>query len=384
MKTRFKLLTLAMGVMASCSALAGDYPMTITDVSGQTITLDHQPQHIALGTARNFPLLEIVYGKDAGKHVIAMRDDMKISAPSMYEFYTKKYPNLKTVPEIGKISKGQFDAESFIQMQPKPDVLIIGTSSMNSAKEKGLVKKLNDAGIQVITADFREQTIKNTMTSVTSVAKALGHEERGKAFADYYTKHLNVITDRIAKAKDLKPKTVFMETAAGYTLDSCCNTYAGGNMDDFITLLKATNIATKPLGGAHSGNMSPETIVAENPDVYIMQTAGWVNKKGHSSKGIPLGYAPNDDAIKAATTTLMDRSWLQATNANLTGNVFSIYKPFYNSPYNLVALEHFAQWIRPELFKDLNPEQTFVEMNKILADSDVSGLFGINNVEVIK
>lgn len=61
--------------------------------------------------------------------------------------------------------------------------------------------------------------------------------------------------------------------------------YAGGNMDDFITLLKATNIATKPLGGAHSGNMSPETIVAENPDVYIMQTAGWVDKKGNSMSG---------------------------------------------------------------------------------------------------
>ncbi len=384
MNTKFKTITLTLAALISCSAFAADYPMTITDVTGRTITLDHEPQNIALGTARNFPLLEIVYGKDAGKHIVAMRDDMKNSAPSMYDLYSERYPNIKKVKDIGKISKGQFDAEAFIQMKPKPDVLIVGLDSAQKAESTGLIKKLDSAGIKVITADFRNQTMKNTLESVTTVAKALGHEERGKAFADYYNSHVNHIKDVINNAQDLKTKRVFLETAAGYTLESCCDTYSGGNMSDFITLLKAENIATKPLKGAHKGVMSPETIISSGTDVYIMQSAGWIDKKsGKASHGIPLGYSMNESAIADQTKVLMSRSWFKATKAYENKDVYAVYKPFYNSPYNLVALEYFAKWIRPELFKDLNPEHTFEEMNRILADNPVQGIFGIDAFEAV-
>ncbi len=80
---------------------------------------------------------------------------------------------------------------------------------------------------------------------------------------------------------------------------------------------------------------------------------------------------------------LMSRDWLKATKAFQTKNVYAVYKPFYNSPYNLVALEYFAKWIHPDLFKDLNPEATFEEMNKKLGNNDVKGIFGINNFEAM-
>ena len=384
MKTRLKTLTLALGAIVSCSAFAADYPMTVTDITGRSITLDHQPEYIALGTARNFPLLEIVYGKDAGKHLVAMRDDMKNSAPSMYDIYVKRYPSLAKAHNIGKIIKGQFDAEAFINMKPKPDVLIIGLDSAKKAQSTGLINKLDAAGIQVITADFRDKTIANTLNSVTTVATALGQQQRGQAFSDYYLKHLNHIKEVIAQHPDIKSKNVFLETAAGYTFESCCDTYSGGNMSDFITLLKAENIATKPLKGAHKGVMSPETIITANTDVYIMQSAGWIDKKtGEATHGIPLGYAMNNQAIADQTKLLMSRDWLKATKAFQTKDVYAVYKPFYNSPYNLVALEYFAKWIHPELFNDLNPERTFEEMNKQLGDHDVKGIFGISSFEVM-
>ncbi len=43
-------------------------------------------------------------------------------------------------------------------------------------------------------------------------------------------------------------------------------------MGAYIPFLKAINIADKPLDGAVTGQMSPETVITAHPDVYIMQT----------------------------------------------------------------------------------------------------------------
>ena len=78
------------------------------------------------------------------------------------------------------------------------------------------------------------------------------------------------------------------------------------------------------------------------------------------------------------------RDWLQAVSAYQTKNVYSIYMPFYNSPYNLVAMEYFAKWIHPNVFKNLDPEKTFEEMNKLFGHRTVSGDFGQNNFKAMQ
>nr|WP_307930405.1 hypothetical protein [Photobacterium damselae] len=79
----------------------------------------------------------------------------------------------------------------------------------------------------------------------------------------------------------------------------------------------------------------------------------------------------------------MDRNWMPAVKAYQTNNIYSIYMPFYNSPYNLVALEYFAKWIHPTQFTNLDPNKTFIEMNQKFANRKVSGVFGQNNIEAM-
>ncbi|SKC30878.1 Periplasmic binding protein [Photobacterium piscicola] len=383
MRTKLKILTLCAATFWSLNSFAAAYPITVTDVAGRATTFDHQPQNIALSTSRIFPLLEIIYQQNAAKHLVAARDDMQFSAPSMYANYIKQYPSLKHVPKIGLIKSGEFDAERFINLKPKPDLFIVDLSNIKLAQDNGLLKKLNAAGIKVIAVDFRENPIKNTVKSVETVAKAVGREAQGQAFAHYYLTHIANIEQALAQSPNLKPKKVFIERAAGYS-DSCCRTFAGGNMGAYIPFLKAINIADKPLKGAVTGQMSPETVITAQPDVYIMQTTGWINDKGQPTHGIPLGYTPNPTAIKIATSALMDRNWLQAVSAYQTKDVYSIYMPFYNSPYNLVAMEYFAKWIHPNVFKNLNPEQTFEEMNKQFGHRTISGDFGQNNFKAMQ
>ncbi|OAN11087.1 cobalamin ABC transporter substrate-binding protein [Photobacterium jeanii] len=382
LNTTKTLITLSFGSLLSLSAQAADYPISVTDVAGRTVTFDHQPEHIALSSARVFPLLEIIYQQDAAKHLVAARDDMRMSAPSMYANYLKQYPKLDKVPVIGKIKSGEFDAERFINMKPKPELFIVDISNIKLAKEKGLLEKLEQAGIKTLAIDFREAPIKNTVKSVEVVAKAVNREQQGTAFANYYNQHLASLQAALAQHPESKNKRVFIERAAGYE-ESCCRTFATGNMGAYIPYLNATNIAIEPLKGANTGQMSPETVIASQPDVYIMQTTGWINKDGQPMHGIPLGYSPNHQAIKQATKRLMDRNWLKALTAYQNNDVYSIYMPFYNSPYNLVAMEYFAKWLHPEVFASLDPESTFEEMNLKFGARTVSGTFGQSNAEVL-
>ncbi|WP_305422525.1 ABC transporter substrate-binding protein [Photobacterium leiognathi] len=366
----------------SGTALANSYPLTVTDVAGRQVTFDHQPTNIALSTSRIFPLLEIIYQGDAAKHLVAARDDMRVSAPSMYASYIKQYPALQHVPVIGLIKSGEFDAERFINLKPKPDLFIVDLSNIKLAQDKGLLKKLDDAGIKVLAVDFRENPIKNTIKSVQVVADAVNRTKQGSDFTHYYQQHLDVIKNTLANHQDVPMKRVFIERAAGYS-DSCCRTFAARNMGAYIPMLKAINVATAPLKGANTGEMSPETVITARPDVYIMQTTGWLTKDGQPTNGIPLGYSPNKAAIAQATKSLMDRPWLKAVNAYQNKDVYSIYMPFYNSPYNLVAIEYFAKWIHPTLFSTLQPEKTFEEMNLKFGDRHLKGLFGQNNFKAM-
>ena len=368
-------------LLASCVASADPiYPVTVTDVAGRQVTLTEKPSRIALSTGRVFPLLEIIYGKDAASHLVAWRKDMIVSAPSMYREYVADYPSLENVPQIGVIKSGEFDAEAFINMKNRPDLFLVDLSNISLAEDKGLLTKLENAGIKVLAVDFREDPLKNTVRSVQTLATVAGVPERGEKFAAYYQEHVDALMTRIeALPASRKNRKVFIERAAGHD-SSCCYTFGTGNLGAFIPFLKAQNIADRPLHGAESGQMAPEGVIVARPDVYIMQTTGWIDKNGKVLGGIPLGFAPVDrQGIQQSTERLMNRPWIKAVKAYLDKAVYSIYMPFYNSPYNLAAMEYFAKWIYPDVFADLDPQATFVDMNLRFADRQVDGLFGRNN-----
>ena len=126
---------------------------------------------------------------------------------------------------------------------------------------------------------------------------------------------------------------------------------------------------------SHFGNKFittlPETVISLQPDVYIMQTSSWKDEKGHSrGQGVTLGYPPvNSKFVKKEQATLLNRTWFKAINAKSTNNVHFIWMNLHNSPYNIIAIEYFAKWIYPNLFKTLNPDKTFQDINSISHNS---------------
>ena len=70
----------------------------------------------------------------------------------------------------------------------------------------------------------------------------------------------------------------------------------------------------------------------------------------------------------------MNRPWFVALNAKKTNNVHSIWMNLHNSPYNIIAIEYFAKWIYPNLFKTLDPDKTFQDINAISHNSMLGAL----------
>ena len=60
------------------------------------------------------------------------------------------------------------------------------------------------------------------------------------------------------------------------------------------------------------------------------------------------------------------------------GQAHGLWHDFYNSPYNILAIEALAKWINPAKFKDLDPQQTMAEMNKQFLDTPLAGQYWID------
>ena len=73
---------------------------------------------------------------------------------------------------------------------------------------------------------------------------------------------------------------------------------------------------------------------------------------------IALGPGVAADAAQASLKRLLGRGGLQHLSAVREGRAHAIWHGFYNSPFNVVAVQVFAKWLHPEAFADLDPQRT--------------------------
>ena len=96
-----------------------------------------------------------------------------------------------------------------------------------------------------------------------------------------------------------------------------------------------------------------------------------------------FGYEATEEAVQERLGALADRDGWPELSAVKNGRFHSVYHQFYNSPYHFVAMQAFAKWLHPELFADLDPEATIVELHDTFLPIDYSGVFwgtlGANN-----
>ena len=77
-----------------------------------------------------------------------------------------------------------------------------------------------------------------------------------------------------------------------------------------------------------------------------------------------LGAGYDAARARASLAAVAQRQGIAQLTAVKTGRTYGLAHQLINSPIDIVAIEAFATWIHPELFKDVDPQKTLNEINQ--------------------
>lgn len=344
--------------------------LSVTDVAGRTVDFDKAPERVVLGEGRAMFATSLLNKDNPGENVVAIGSDLHQAAPSFEAKLFEAKTELKDLPTIGSIAKGDVTVENLIAQ--KPDVVVMTLDHKKAAEQSGYLTKLDQAGLKYVFTDFRQKPLENTTKSVELLGQILGEEDNAKKFTDFYTKRVNEITERAAKIDD-KPKT-FIWRAAG--LKDCCATVNKSNLGDLVTAAGGENLGDSLLD-TESGDVTAEKVLSVQPEQIIATGGSWAldPKKPEVLPHVELGYTAEPATAERTLEGLLKTPGFDTLTAPKDGNLHAAFHQFYDSPYNVFALEQFAKWLHPNEFADLDPAADFAKFHDDYLPFKYSGTF---------
>nr|WP_232807730.1 ABC transporter substrate-binding protein [Serratia liquefaciens] len=352
---RITLLALACACGLSAQAMATTYPLTLTDTSGQSLTIKQEPKRIVVQDGRDILTLALLDRADPFARLVAWNNLLKKSDGETWKILRNKWPEANGIIDMGFSDKGEVNLESVIAKQP--DLMVAQLRSKPSLSQTGVLDKLKALNIPVLFIDTMLKPVENTPKSITLLGETLNRESEAKQYTDFYQQHYQNILD---KTKAVEPKPlVFIEAKAGLNgLESCCFTHSHVGWGGMIEAVGARNLGSALLPGA-TGDVSLEKVISMKPDAYIVSGSQWATK---TNAAVPFGYGATQQQVDDAFNRMKQRPGFAQVTAVKEGRFYGIYHNFYNHPYNIVGLEYLAKFIYPNQFKELDPAKTYSEI----------------------
>lgn len=353
------------------------FAVTVEDVVGRKVEIPNKVERILLGEGRLFHAIALLEGDKPFDRIAGWQGDFKKLDIQSYEVYKEKFPQIDDIPLIGSTTADSISNEKVIMLNP--DIAIFGLSGHGPGKDSALVGLLEKMGVPVIFVDFRSHPMKNTLKSIDILGKALDREDKADEYISFYKKTLEDIESRVKDISDNDKTSVFIEMKAG-TSNDCCLSVGNGNMGEFIDVAGGNNIA-KPLLPGVFGSLNLETVLTLNPDVYILSG---VQTNSSKNNGIKLGAMTSQDDSLSNVEFLLSRNVIKDLDAVKEGRVSAIWHSYYNSPYNILAIQNFAKWFYPEIFSDIDVEKTREYIHKNFLAIPATGTFWVDHFSVKK
>jgi len=301
----FVLLSLALLIGLSCSSpKAGKTksPIEITDQLGRVVKLDKIPQRIISLAPSN---TEILFALGLGERVLAVTD---------YDNYP---PEAKQKPSIGGFSTPNI--EKVVALSPD---LVLATS----IHQKQVIPNLEQKGITVFA--LAPKTLDEVLEAITLVGKITGKDGEASRLVAEMGNRIKAVADKTGSLSQEQRPRVFYITWH----DPLMTAGAGTLHDELIQKAGGTNVARDLTGYA---GITLEAIIQANLEVMV---AGVGMGTGADA---PLQFAMTEPRLRNTDARLHNRVY--AIDVDLTGRA---------CPRIVDALEQFAQYIHPELFKE--------------------------------
>lgn len=339
---------------------------TLTDLAGRQVQVPEKVEHILLGEGRMIYSLSLLEGQNPFARLAGWQGDFRGLDVQGYEAYRKVFPQADQVPLVGGTSAETFSVEKALAVHP--DLAIMALSGGHGpSPDSEAVQQLEAAGVAVIFVDFSDHPLSNTVPSMRLLGQALGREQQAEAFIAFYQQSLARVSDTLARAGKVQQPKIFIDMLAG--LQDCCGSPGTGNFAEMIKLAGGRNIADGRIPGP-IGVLNVEYILSSDPDVYV---ATGVFAAGQG--GVTLGYSATLPQARDSLRQAARRPPLNELRAVRQGNVHGLWHIFYDSPEHLVAVQALAKWLHPQLFKDLDPDQTRRELYQRFMPIPASGVF---------
>ncbi|MFC4964901.1 ABC transporter substrate-binding protein [Alcaligenes sp. GCM10023179] len=360
-------LLLPLGVQAQ--------PIEVTDAMGRTVTLPGPAKRIVLTQARHFPVLALVHPEPANL-IAGWSDEFKTSFSNEYETYLKRYPQLASIPIVGRHTADTFSIEQALALRPDLVVLtaaFAGLTPGQDTRDSALIQRLTAAKVPVIVIDFFVNPLENTVPSLRALGYAVGEKERTDEFIQFYEEHMQGVAQRLADLPKADHPPVFVHAHAGST--DCCNSPGAGTFNDMISYAGGHNIGADVLKSS-TGKLNFEYINSRAPVVYVATGTG--AGKRTTSGGLAIGTGVSEDQARKSLQAIIDGNRLQALPAVRSGNSHGIWHAFNDSPLHMIFIEALAAWIHPDRFQGVSALKTLEEVNQRFLTVPMEGTYMID------
>ncbi|MDX5629571.1 MULTISPECIES: ABC transporter substrate-binding protein [unclassified Brenneria] len=351
-KMLYKLL-LTTALLSPFASYATQYPLTITDIDGQSIEIKKEPQRIVLQDGRDIMALALLDRENPFQRLVAWNNLPKRSDAATWALMTQKWPQAAEILDMGFGDKGEVELESVLSKQP--DLVIAQLRAKPTLTDNGIIDKLKALNIPLVFVDYEVHPVKNTAASIDLLGKVLNKEENAKAYTDFYRRHLAEIQKQTASLPT--KATVFVEAWAGRS-DACCFSHAHNGWGGLVEAVGARNIGSELLPGA-TGYISLEKLISMKPDAYILTGAKRGKANSNGVNPLPFGLGADEKSIDEQASILLNRTGVSQIPAVQQKKTYGIYHQFYNNPFNIIGMEYLAKAIYPQQFPTLDPDENY-------------------------
>ncbi len=330
------LSTLPSAVASSASAsfasdaTEADYPRTITDSAGRTVTIEMPVSRIIV---LNTDAAEAVEMLGAGEYIVGVTDSIS-GKPALFPELTdcevvgtwKEFDYEK----IGSLAMAEFD-------HIVPDIIVIGYTYPDLpygifSIEEGLAPfgNITAVGLDL----YKQETLKD---EIRKLGTLLGREEEAEAYCEWCEGKENEVE---AAVEGLSAPRVYIESSSKGGIGSLSSYGNGSALNDLCRIAGGENIGRDLV---EYPKVDWEWVVSENPDVILkiksVSDLGW-------SDVSPL---------EAERDEIMTRPGAEEISAVQNGKVYVCYWSMHFGLDSVAGLTYWARIFHPEV--DLDPEE---------------------------